>query len=201
MFHLLTRLVDPQSGQITLGGQDIAALDLGVLRDQFAVVSQDAWLFDETIRENILMGRADVDDARLGAVIEAANAGFVADLPQGLDTPAGPRGSALSGGQRQRIAIARALLRNAPVLLMDEATSALDAASEVLVTEALERLSEGRTTLVIAHRLATVRRADKIVVMERGQMVEEGDHATLIARGGAYARLHALQFSEPATDG
>jgi ATP-binding cassette, subfamily B, bacterial MsbA len=117
---------------------------------------------------------------------------------RGLETRVGPRGSALSGGQRQRVAIARALLRDAPILLLDEATSALDARSEALVQQALDRLSEGRTTLVIAHRLATVRRADKIVVMERGRAVEAGDHASLIARGGAYARLHALQFAEPA---
>lgn len=202
VFTLLTRLADPQAGRITIGGQDIARMDLRGLRNLFAVVAQDSALFDETLRDNILMGATDISEARLREVLEAAHvAEFATQLPQGLETRVGPRGSALSGGQRQRVAIARALLRDAPILLLDEATSALDARSEALVQQALDRLSEGRTTLVIAHRLATVRRADKIVVMERGQMVEEGDHATLIARGGAYARLHALQFSEPATDG
>ncbi|MDO9526002.1 MAG: ATP-binding cassette domain-containing protein, partial [Gemmobacter sp.] len=196
VFHLLTRLVDPQSGRITLAGQDIAGLDLDSLRGQFGVVSQDAWLFDETLRDNILLGRTDIPETRLTQVLDAANATeFVARLPLGLDTPAGPRGSALSGGQRQRIAIARALVRDAPIMLMDEATSALDAASEALVTEALDRLAQGRTTLVIAHRLATVQRADRIVVMDRGRVVDQGTHAELMARGGMYADLCRLQFS------
>jgi ATP-binding cassette, subfamily B, bacterial MsbA len=200
VFTLLTRLADPQAGRITIGGSDISRIDLRGLRDLFAVVAQDSALFDETLRDNILMGATDVSAARLREVLDAAHVSdFAAALPQGLETRVGPRGSALSGGQRQRVAIARALLRDAPILLLDEATSALDARSESLVQEALDRLSEGRTTLVIAHRLATVRRAGKIVVMERGQAVEEGDHATLVARGGAYARLHALQFAEPAT--
>ncbi|MDR5653231.1 ABC transporter ATP-binding protein [Xinfangfangia sp. LG-4] len=195
VFHLLTRLAEPAAGRITLGGQDIAQMDLAALRGMFAVVSQDAWLFDETLRDNILMGRTDVPEDRLQAALEAANAAeFVARLPQGLDTRAGPRGSALSGGQRQRIAIARALLRDAPVLLMDEATSALDAASEALVTEALERLAAGRTTLVIAHRLSTVQGADRIVVMDQGRVVDAGTHAELLARGGLYADLCRLQF-------
>lgn len=195
VFNLLTRLIDPQSGRIAIGGVDIGTVDPETLRSRFAVVSQDAWLFDETLRENILLGRRDVSDARLAEVLEAANAAeFVARLPLGLDTPSGPRGSGLSGGQRQRIAIARALLRDAPVLLMDEATSALDAASEVLVTEALDRLSVGRTTLVIAHRLSTVQGADSIVVMDGGRAVDQGSHRDLIARGGLYADLCRLQF-------
>ena len=199
VFTLLTRLADPQAGRITIGGHDIRAMDLRGLRDLFAVVAQDSALFDETLRDNILMGRTDISPGRLSDVLDAAHVSeFTADLPEGLETRVGPRGSALSGGQRQRVAIARALLRDAPILLLDEATSALDARSEALVQEALGRLSEGRTTLVIAHRLATVRRAETIVVMERGRAVEAGDHATLIARGGAYARLHALQFAEPA---
>jgi ABC-type multidrug transport system fused ATPase/permease subunit len=194
VFTLLTRLADPQAGRITLGGQDIARLDLGGLRDCFAVVAQDAALFDETLRDNILLG-ADIPESRLRAAIEAACIDeFLPDLPQGLETRVGPRGSALSGGQRQRVAIARALVRDAPVLLLDEATSALDARSEALVQAALARLSAGRTTLVIAHRLATVQAADRILVLDRGRVAEAGSHAELLARGGLYAGLHALQF-------
>ncbi|GGE02116.1 ATP-binding cassette, subfamily B/ATP-binding cassette, subfamily B, MsbA [Gemmobacter megaterium] len=197
LFHLLTRLVDPQGGQITLGGVPIRDLDPAALRGLIAVVSQDAWLFDETLRENLTMGQGDIPDARLRAALEAANAAeFVDRLPLGLDTPVGPRGSALSGGQRQRVAIARAILRDAPVLLLDEATSALDSASERLVTDALDRLSQGRTTLVIAHRLATVQGADRIVVMDGGRVVDQGSHAELLARGGLYAELCRLQFAE-----
>ena len=197
VFNLLTRMVDPATGRIAIGGVDIATLDLATLRDQFSVVTQEATLFDETIRENVLLGRTDVPEAALGAALDAAHVSAFADhLPAGLDTHAGPRGSGLSGGQRQRVAIARALLRDAPILLMDEATSALDAASEKVVQEALERLSEGRTTLVIAHRLATVRNAHKIIVMDHGQVVEEGTHDTLLAQNGLYAGLCRLQFSE-----
>ena len=196
VFNLLTRLVEPQSGRITLGGVDIREMELAALRGRFSVVTQDSALFDETIRENILLGRDDVPEARLAEVLEAAHvADFVSRLPMGLDTPAGPRGSALSGGQRQRVAIARALLRDAPVLLMDEATSALDAQSEALVQDALDRLSRGRTTLVIAHRLSTVRAADRIVVMDRGEVVEEGRHGDLVEAGGLYADLYRLQFA------
>ncbi|QIR86247.1 ABC transporter ATP-binding protein [Paracoccus sp. AK26] len=197
VFNLLTRMIDPDRGRITLGGVPIGELDLGTLRDQFSTVAQESALFDETLRDNILMGRPASDEAALRRAMEAAHVSdFVDALPAGLDSPAGPRGSALSGGQRQRIGIARAILRDAPVLLLDEATSALDTASERLVQEALENLSEGRTTIVIAHRLSTIRNADKIVVMEQGRVVEEGSHAQLMARGGAYARLVALQFGE-----
>lgn len=201
IFTLLTRLADPQSGRITLGGQDIARMDLRALRGLYAVVAQDTALFDETLRDNILLGSALRDESRLADAVRGAHVDeFLPTLPEGLDSRAGPRGSALSGGQRQRIAIARALVRNAPILLLDEATSALDARSEAMVQQALDRLAPGRTTLVIAHRLATIRRADKIVVIEAGQIVEEGNHATLLARGGAYARLYALQFAdEPPT--
>jgi subfamily B ATP-binding cassette protein MsbA len=179
--------VDPDRGQVTIGGVAVQDFDLCVLRDQFSTVAQDSALFDESLRDNILMGRPGADDAALSRAMDAAHVSdFVNALPKGLDSPAGPRGSALSGGQRQRIGIARAILRDAPVLLLDEATSALDTASERLVQAALETLSEGRTTLVIAHRLSTIRNADKIVVIEQGRVVEQG----------AYARLVALQFGE-----
>lgn len=201
VFHLLTGLMEPASGTILIGGQDTASLSLPDLRANFAAVSQDAALFDETLRENILLGRADVPPATLTAAMDAAHVtDFVAGLPAGLDTPAGPRGSALSGGQRQRVAIARALLADAPILLLDEATSALDAQSEALVSDALARLSKGRTTLVIAHRLSTVRGADKIVVMDQGRVAEEGHHDTLLARGGLYASLYQLQFKGTADE-
>jgi len=197
VFNLLTRLVDPQSGAITIGGIPTTAMALGDLRGLFSVVTQDALLFDETIRENILLGRRDVSDARLGEVLDAAHVSeFLPQLGQGLDTPAGPRGSALSGGQRQRVAIARALLRDTPILLLDEATSALDTRSEAMVQDALDRLAHGRTTLVIAHRLSTVRAAHSIVVMEAGRVVDQGRHEDLLARGGVYADLHALQFRD-----
>lgn len=199
VFNLLTRLVDPQLGKVLIGGTQARDLSLPDLRGLFSVVSQDAALFDETLRENILLGRTDVTEDQLTKVLTAAHVqDFLPKLAHGLDTPVGPRGSALSGGQRQRVAIARALLRNTPVLLLDEATSALDAQSEQVVQEALDQLAMGRTTLVIAHRLSTVRNADKIVVMDKGRVVDEGTHDELLARGGIYADLHALQFK---TDG
>lgn len=194
VFHLLTGLAEPDSGRISLGGADIAQIPLADLRSNFAVVSQDSMLFDETIRENVALGR-DLPPERLTRALEAAHVSeFLKSFPQGVDTPAGPRGSALSGGQRQRVAIARALISDAPVLLLDEATSALDAQSEALVADAIRRLGEGRTTLVIAHRLATVREADKIVVMDKGRVVQQGSHDDLLAEGGLYADLYRLQF-------
>ncbi|MDX1781701.1 MAG: ABC transporter ATP-binding protein [Thalassovita sp.] len=195
IFNLLTRLVDPQQGKVSIGGVGAGEMSLADLRGLFSVVSQDAALFDETLRENILLGRTDIDDARLNKVLKAAHVtDFLPKLPEGLSSPVGPRGSNLSGGQRQRVAIARALLRDTPILLLDEATSALDAQSEKVVQDALDQLSKGRTTLVIAHRLSTVRNADKIVVMDKGRVVDEGTHDELLARGGIYADLHKLQF-------
>jgi ATP-binding cassette, subfamily B, bacterial MsbA len=177
-----------------IGGVDAGDLSLPDLRGLFSVVSQDAMLFDETLRENIVLGRDIPADRLSSALADARVDEFLPRLPQGLDTPVGPRGAALSGGQRQRVAIARALVSAAPILLLDEATSALDAQSEALVAEALTRAEQGRTTLVIAHRLATVRAADHIVVMDRGQAVEQGTHDALIAQGGLYADLCRLQF-------
>ncbi len=195
IFALLTRLADVQGGAVLIGGHDVRDMDLPGLRSLFAVVSQDSALFDESIRANVCLGNGAVSESALQAALDAAHVSdFLPHLADGVDTPAGPRGSGLSGGQRQRVAIARALLRDAPILLLDEATSALDAASEALVQDALDRLAQGRTTLVIAHRLATVRRADRIVVMDRGRVVEQGSHDTLLAMNGAYARLHAMQL-------
>ena len=197
VFHLLTGLLEPAKGTILIGNLDAATLDLADLRAVFASVSQDTALFDETLRENVLLGRPDLTDEMVKTALDAAHVtDFAANLPAGLDTPAGPRGSGLSGGQRQRIAIARALLRDAPVLLLDEATSALDAKSEALVADALNRLRSGRTTLVIAHRLSTVREADKIIVMDKGRVAEEGRHADLVAKDGLYAQLYRMQFKD-----
>ncbi len=197
VFQLLARMADPQEGQVLLGGIDLREIDLRALRRQFSVVSQDSALFDETIAANVRLGAADQSDAALLRALGDANAmEFVAAMALGSETLVGPRGSGLSGGQRQRVAIARALLRNAPILLLDEATSALDARSEKLVTEALTRLEAGRTTLVIAHRLSTILQADKIVVMNKGRIVDQGRHEDLLARGGLYADLYRLQFKE-----
>lgn len=197
IFNVLTRLIDPQEGTVSIGGTPIDTLDLGALRSMFSVVTQDAALFDESLRDNILLGRTDVSDADLRAVLDAAHVtDFLPQLPQGLDSPAGPRGSNLSGGQRQRVAIARALLRDTPILLLDEATSALDTKSEAVVQAALEKLSVGRTTLVIAHRLSTVRNADSIIVMDHGRVMQQGTHDALLEDGGIYADLYNLQFAQ-----
>jgi ABC-type multidrug transport system fused ATPase/permease subunit len=197
VFHLLSRMADPQTGQVLLGGTDIRDLDLRDLRQQFSVVSQESALFDEPISANVRMGAKDHSPEGLARALRDANAEeFVERLPLGAESPAGPRGSALSGGQRQQIAIARALLRDAPILLLDEATSALDSQSERLVTDALARLAAGRTTLVIAHRLSTILQADKIVVMNKGRIVDQGRHEELLARGGLYADLYRLQFQD-----
>lgn len=200
VFNLLTRLADPQEGSVKIGGVAVKDMDLADLRGLYSVVTQEALLFDETLRENILLGRTDVTDEQLQKVLDAAHVSdFLPKLADGLDTLVGPRGSALSGGQRQRVVIARALLRDTPVLLLDEATSALDAQSEKVVQGALDKLSGGRTTLVIAHRLSTIRNADRIVVMERGQVVDQGTHDELLSRGGIYADLYRLQFQDGKT--
>ena len=200
IFNLLTRLVDPQSGTVQIGGGDTTSMTIPDLRGLFSVVTQEALLFDETLRENIVLGRENVSDEELDRVLKAAHvADFLPQLEQGLETRVGPRGSALSGGQRQRVVIARALLRDTPILLLDEATSALDAQSEQVVQDALDRLAKGRTTIVIAHRLSTIRSADKIVVMDRGQVTDEGTHDELMERGGIYADLYRLQFRDGKT--
>ncbi|MBU2959599.1 ABC transporter ATP-binding protein/permease [Citreicella sp. C3M06] len=197
VFNLLTRLVDPESGLIEIGGVAVSDMTLADLRGLFSVVSQESLLFDESLRDNILLGRKGVSDEQMNKVLEAAHvADFLPRIEGGLDARVGPRGSSLSGGQRQRVSIARALLRDTPILLLDEATSALDVQSEAVVQAALDKLAQGRTTLVIAHRLSTVRHADKIVVMDQGKVVEQGTHDDLLAQQGAYARLHALQFAE-----
>ena len=199
VFQLAERFYDPQAGRVKLDGVPLTAADPVAVRTRFAFVPQDGVLFAASARDNLRYGAWEADDAAIWDAAEAANAaGFLRDLPDGLDTYLGEGGARLSGGQRQRVAIARALLRDAPILLLDEATSALDAESERLVQAALEALMQDRTTLVIAHRLATVRQADRIVVLEDGRIAEQGSHATLSAAGGLYARLAALQFQDAA---
>jgi ATP-binding cassette, subfamily B, bacterial len=197
---LLLRFWDPQSGAVRLGGHDLRAYQLDDLRRRIALVAQDTYLFNDTLRNNIVLARPDASAAAIGLAVERAALGdLVAALPDGLDTVVGERGAQLSGGQRQRVAIARAFLKDAPVLILDEATSHLDAISEAQVREALERLARDRTTLVIAHRLSTVRDADAIVVLEDGRIVETGRHAELLARGNLYAHLVARQLAGVAT--
>ncbi|TJY65294.1 ABC transporter ATP-binding protein [Sinimarinibacterium sp. CAU 1509] len=191
VFNLLTRLADPQSGRITIGDQDLREIDIADLRRHIAVVAQDTALFDESLRDNIAYGDRNASDQAIAqAADQALVSAFAASLPQGLSSPAGPRGANLSGGQRQRVAIARALLRDAPILLLDEATSALDSATEQRIQAALEQASRGRTTVVIAHRLSTVRRADVIHVIDAGKVAESGRHDELLHAGGIYSRLH-----------
>ena len=195
LFQLFLRFYDPQAGAITLDGVDIRQLDLHALRDAIGIVPQDTVIFSADAMENIRYGRAGASDEEVIAAAKMAAAHeFIERLPQGYKSFLGERGVRLSGGQRQRIAIARALLKNPPLLLLDEATSALDAESERLVQSALEAAMVGRTTVIIAHRLATVQRADRIIVMEDGRIVETGTHASLVALGGIYANLAALQF-------
>jgi ATP-binding cassette subfamily B protein len=197
ILQLLLRFYDPESGRVMLDGHDLRELARSDFRRAMALVPQDPVIFATTARENIRFGRPEATDAEVEEAARAAAAhDFIAALPQGYDTPVGERGMMLSGGQKQRIAIARAILRDAPVLLLDEATSALDAESERAVQAAVERLSRGRTTIVVAHRLATVKKADRIVVFEAGQIVATGTHDALVAEGGLYARLARLQFTE-----
>jgi ATP-binding cassette subfamily B protein len=195
VFSLLLRFYDPQYGKILVDGVDVREADPQEVRNRIAIVPQDTTIFAASAHENIAFGRPGATDAEIEqAAREALADEFIERLGRGYDTPVGERGVTLSGGQRQRVAIARAILRDAPILLLDEATSALDAESETLVQEALERLMRGRTTIVIAHRLATVLKADRILVMEAGRIVEEGTHKSLVKKGSIYARLAKLQF-------
>jgi ATP-binding cassette subfamily B protein len=195
IFHLLLRYYDPLAGRITYDGIPIADLDPADLRAHFALVPQDSVMFATSVRDNIRFGRPDASDADVARAAAHAHADtFVAAMPMGMDTPVGERGVTLSGGQRQRIAIARAILRDAPLLLLDEATSSLDAESETHVAAALADLMRERTTIVIAHRLATVLSCDRILVLDQGRIVEQGTHQQLAAAAGLYARLAKLQF-------
>jgi ATP-binding cassette, subfamily B, bacterial len=198
LFALLQRFHEPQFGVISIDQQDITSLDLRALRDVIATVPQDPVIFTGSIADNIRFGKPLATDSEVASAAKAARVDeFANGLPKGLDTELGERGVTLSGGQRQRVAIARAILRDAPILLLDEATSALDAESEALVQQALESLTEGRTTLVIAHRLATVRNADKIIVLDQGKVLAQGTHAQLMRKSALYSKLAKLQFTMP----
>jgi subfamily B ATP-binding cassette protein MsbA len=194
IINLLPRFYDVASGQIMIDGQSISEVTTQSLRQQMALVSQEAILFDDTVAANIRFGQPDADEGKVKAAAKAAAADdFIQQLEGGYQARVGATGNLLSGGQRQRISIARAMLKDAPILLLDEATSALDAQSEKQVQQALERLSEGRTSLIVAHRLATIRNADMILVLEAGKIVERGRHEELLAKKGLYAELCALQ--------
>ena len=196
--NLIPRFFNPTEGEVRIGGTDIREYTLESLREQMALVSQDVVLFNDTVAGNIAYGQlGKVSEAEIIQAAKAANAwSFIQAMPKGLATEVGENGLKLSGGQRQRIAIARALLKNAPILILDEATSALDNESERLVQAALENLMQNRTTIVIAHRLSTIEKADNIVVMHEGRIVEQGTHTDLLAKGGRYADLHNLQFDD-----
>jgi subfamily B ATP-binding cassette protein MsbA len=197
--NLIPRFYEPDQGAILIDGIDLRRVTLQSLREQIAVVPQDVFLFNSSILENIRYGKLDASDDEVRAAAVKANVDdFARLLPNGYESMIGERGVKLSGGQRQRIAIARAILKNAPILLLDEATSSLDSASEALVQEALEHLMRGRTTFIIAHRLATVQHVDRILVLESGRIVQEGSHPELIAESGLYRELAALQFGTAA---
>ena len=199
LLSLLLRFYDPQKGRVLLDGHDIREFQYRSVRRQIAVVPQEPVLFSTTVRDNIAYGRP---DATLNEIIEAAREAeaddFIRAMPQGYDSPIGERGVTLSGGQRQRLALARAFLKNSPILILDEPTTALDAETEAAVLRSLDRLRKGRTVFVVAHRLSTVRQADLLLVMHEGQIVERGRHDDLVARGGHYARVCELQFAGPA---
>jgi subfamily B ATP-binding cassette protein MsbA len=195
LVHLIPRLFDVSSGQLTIDGHDVREATLASLRSQIGVVTQETVLFNDTLRNNIAYGQPAVSQVKVEAAARAALAhDFIMELPEGYDTVIGERGVRLSGGEKQRIAIARALLKNAPILILDEATSALDSESEALVQSALQNLMVGRTVFVIAHRLSTVRRADRIVVLENGNITDMGPHEELMKKFGTYRRLYDLQF-------
>jgi len=198
LIKLIPRFYDPESGQVLLDGHPVQDYKLADLRRQIALVGQQVMLFDGTIAANIAFGEMqDADEAALDRAMRGANAAeFIDRLPEGAQTSVGAKGGKLSGGQRQRLAIARAMLKDAPILILDEATAALDTESERLVQDALERLMPDRTTLVIAHRLSTIEHADQVLVMDQGRIVERGSHAELLAQGGLYAHLHRMQFRE-----
>jgi len=197
LVNLIPRFYDVSDGQILVDGHDIRDVTLLSLRRQIGIVTQQTILFNDTVRNNISYGSRDCSEKEIIEAARAANAHeFIQNLPEQYDTVIGEQGTRLSGGERQRISIARALLKNAPILILDEATSSLDTEAEMEVQDALERLMKGRTTLVIAHRLSTIRTADRIVVLVRGEIVEEGSHDTLLARQGEYYKLHQLQFKE-----
>ncbi|HEX7260429.1 MAG TPA: ATP-binding cassette domain-containing protein, partial [Luteolibacter sp.] len=196
ILNLLTRFYEPTSGRILIDDKPLDGLSKEWLRDQLGYVTQESFLFNTTLRENLQLAKQDATDEEIWAALEAANAAFfVRASAHGLDTIAGERGSRFSGGEKQRLSIARALLKNPPLLLLDEATSALDNHTERLVQQALENLRSDRTCFVIAHRLSTVQKADRICVLEQGKLIEQGTHAELIARGGAYAKLCEASFA------